>query len=92
MRLQQRHQALIPRNYKTLPLFSLHSLLVCRRPLLPGCIGVMAPAKFVKFEILVMVVLGGMGSMFGFVVSCNCLTMPQRLHRAFADYRMVALS
>ncbi len=40
-------------------------------------------------EILVMVVLGGMGSMFGSVVR-NCLTVLPEALRAFADYRMVA--
>lgn len=58
-----------------------------------GCIGVMAPAKFgfmKSVEILVMVVLGGMGSMFGSVVSATVLTVLPEALRAFADYRMVA--
>ena len=57
-----------------------------------GCIGVMAPAKFgfmKSVEILVMVVLGGMGSMFGSVVSATVLTVLPEALRAFADYRMV---
>ena len=37
-----------------------------------------------------MVVLGGMGSMFGSVVSATVLTVLPEALRAFADYRMVA--
>ncbi len=57
-----------------------------------GCIGVMAPAKFgfmKSIEILVMVVLGGMGSMLGSVISATFLTILPEALRAFADYRMV---
>ena len=36
-----------------------------------------------------MVVLGGMGSMFGSVVSATVLTVLPEALRAFADYRMV---
>ena len=57
-----------------------------------GCIGVMAPAKFgfmKSIEILVMVVLGGMGSMLGSVLSATFLTILPEALRAFADYRMV---
>ncbi|SEH68789.1 MULTISPECIES: branched-chain amino acid ABC transporter permease [Atopobiaceae] len=57
-----------------------------------GCIGVMAPAKFgfmKSIEILVMVVLGGMGSMLGSVLSATVLTILPEALRAFADYRMV---
>ena len=57
-----------------------------------GCIGVMAPAKFgfmKSIEVLVMVVLGGMGSMLGSVVSATVLTVLPEALRAFADYRMV---
>ncbi len=53
----------------------------------------MAPAKFgfmKSVEILVMVVLGGMGSMVGSVVSATVLTYSQEALRAFADYIMVA--
>ena len=58
-----------------------------------GCIGVMAPARFgfmKSIEILVMVVLGGMGSMLGSVVSAAVLTILPEALRAFADYRMIA--
>lgn len=60
-----------------------------------GCIGVMAPAKFgfmKSIEILVMVVLGGMGSMFGSVVAASVLTVLPEALRAFSDYRMVVYS
>ncbi|MGI6229282.1 MAG: branched-chain amino acid ABC transporter permease [Tractidigestivibacter sp.] len=57
-----------------------------------GCIGVMAPSKFgfmKSVEILVMVVLGGMGSMLGSVISATVLTILPEALRAVADYRMV---
>ncbi|MGI6755790.1 MAG: branched-chain amino acid ABC transporter permease [Atopobiaceae bacterium] len=57
-----------------------------------GCIGVMAPARFgfmKSIEILVMVVLGGMGSMLGSVISATVLTILPEALRAFSDYRMV---
>lgn len=57
-----------------------------------GCIGVMAPAKFgfmKSIEILVMVVLGGMGSMLGSVISATVLTILSEALRAVSDYRMV---
>lgn len=60
-----------------------------------GCIGAMAPAKFgfmKSVEILVMVVLGGMGSMLGSVVSATVLTILPEALRAFSDYRMLAYS
>ncbi len=57
-----------------------------------GCIGVMDPSKFgfmKSVEILVMVVLGGMGSMLGSVLSATVLTILPEALRAFATYRMV---
>ena len=57
-----------------------------------GCIGVMAPAKFgfmKSIEILVMVVLGGMGSMLGSVISATVLTILPEALRGVSDYRMV---
>jgi len=60
-----------------------------------GCIGVMAPAKFgfmKSIEILVMVVLGGMGSMLGSVISASVLTILPEALRAFSEYRMVVYS
>jgi branched-chain amino acid transport system permease protein len=43
-------------------------------------------------EILVMVVLGGLGSMIGSVISATVLTILPELLRSFADYRMVIYS
>lgn len=43
-------------------------------------------------EILVMVVLGGMGSIFGSVISATVLTLLPELLRSFEDYRMVIYS
>ncbi|CRH67327.1 leucine/isoleucine/valine transporter permease subunit [Chlamydia trachomatis] len=60
-----------------------------------GCIGVLAPAKFgfmKSVEILVMVVLGGMGSMLGSILSATTLTVLPELLRGFSDYRMIAYS
>ncbi|MEG2923174.1 MAG: branched-chain amino acid ABC transporter permease [Oscillospiraceae bacterium] len=58
-------------------------------------IGVLAPAKFnfnYSVEILVMVVLGGMGSITGSVISATVLTILPELLREFSDYRMLAYS
>lgn len=60
-----------------------------------GYIGSLYPStfKFMKsIEILVMVVLGGMGSMIGSIVSAIVLTALPELLRTFSDYRMVAYS
>lgn len=60
-----------------------------------GYIGSLYPStfKFMKsIEILVMVVLGGMGSMFGSVLAAIVLTALPELLRAFSDYRMVVYS
>lgn len=79
--------------YKTLAFVFSAFLAGIAGGLYAGCIGVMAPAKFgfmKSVEILVMVVLGGMGSMFGSVVSATVLTVLPEALRAFADYRMVA--
>ena len=79
--------------YKTLAFVFSAFLAGIAGGLYAGCIGVMAPAKFgfmKSVEILVMVVLGGMGSMFGSVVAATVLTVLPEALRAFADYRMVA--
>ncbi|NLJ31648.1 MAG: branched-chain amino acid ABC transporter permease, partial [Clostridiales bacterium] len=58
-------------------------------------IGVLNPAKFdfnYSIEILVMVVLGGMGSITGSVISATVLTILPELLRQFSDYRMLAYS
>ncbi len=60
-----------------------------------GYLGSLYPStfKFMKsIEILVMVVLGGMGSMLGSIISAVVLTALPELLRAFSDYRMVAYS
>ena len=60
-----------------------------------GYLGSLYPStfKFMKsIEILVMVVLGGMGSMLGSVISATVLTVLPELLRSFSDYRMVAYS
>ena len=53
----------------------------------------MDPSKFgfmKSVEILVMVVLGGMGSMLGSVVSASVLTILPEALRAFSEFRIVA--
>lgn len=57
--------------------------------------GIINPSAFgfmKSIEILVMVVLGGMGSMIGSIISATVLTALPELLRPFADYRMVAYS
>ncbi len=58
-------------------------------------IGVLDPSNFdfmKSIEILVMVVLGGMGSMLGSILSATVLTILPEALRSFADYRMVLYS
>ncbi len=60
-----------------------------------GYIGMLTPGSFgfmKSIEILVMVVLGGMGSMVGSVVSATVLTALPQLLLDFAEYRMVVYS
>ncbi|NLA87883.1 MAG: branched-chain amino acid ABC transporter permease, partial [Clostridiales bacterium] len=60
-----------------------------------GYIGILSPSNFgfmKSIEILVMVVLGGMGSMVGSVVSATVLTALPEFLRAFSQYRMVIYS
>ena len=60
-----------------------------------GYLGSLQPTTFgfmKSIEILVMVVLGGMGSMLGSVLSAITLTALPEALRAFEDYRMVAYS
>lgn len=60
-----------------------------------GYLGILTPSSFgfmKSIEILVMVVLGGMGSMLGSVVSAVVLTAVPELLRAFSDYRMIVYS
>ena len=58
-------------------------------------IGIIDPAKFDfnrSVEILVMVVLGGMGSITGSVISASVLTVLPEALRGFSDYRMLLYS
>lgn len=58
-------------------------------------IGVIAPGKFdfnYSVEMLVMVVLGGMGSITGSVAAAVVLTILPEALRSFADYRMLLYS
>lgn len=58
-------------------------------------IGVLAPAKFdfnYSVEILLMVVMGGMGSITGSIVAAVVLTFLPELLRGFSDYRMLIYS
>jgi branched-chain amino acid transport system permease protein len=60
-----------------------------------GNIGILAPQNFdfmKSIDILVMVVLGGMGSMIGSVISATVLTALPEFLRAFSQYRMVVYS
>lgn len=60
-----------------------------------GYLGILNPGSFGfmrSIEILVMVVLGGMGSMLGSVVSATVLTAVPELLRELSDYRMIAYS
>jgi len=58
-------------------------------------LGILNPSSFgfmKSIEILVMVVLGGMGSMVGSVLSAKVLTAVPELLRAFSEYRMIVYS
>ena len=58
-------------------------------------LGILNPSNFgfmKSIEILVMVVLGGMGSMAGSVVAAIVLTAAPEALRAFDDYRMIVYS
>ncbi len=60
-----------------------------------GYLGILNPSSFgfmKSIEILVMVVLGGMGSMVGSVLSATVLTAVPELLRAFSEYRMILYS
>lgn len=58
-------------------------------------VGVIDPARFDfnrSVEVLMMVVLGGMGSITGSVLSATVLTILPEMLRKFADYRMLVYS
>jgi branched-chain amino acid transport system permease protein len=60
-----------------------------------GYVGILNPSSFAfmkSIEILVMVVLGGMGSMVGSVISATGLTVLPEFLRTFSEYRMVIYS
>ncbi len=60
-----------------------------------GYLGLLSPGGFdfmKSIEFLVMVVLGGMGSMLGSVISATVLTALPEMLRAFSQYRMVVYS
>lgn len=60
-----------------------------------GYLGLLSPGAFgfmKSIEILVMVVLGGMGSMVGSVISATVLTALPEILRTFSNYRMVVYS
>ena len=81
--------------YKTLAFVFSAMLAGIAGCLYAGYIGSLYPStfKFMKsIEILVMVVLGGMGSMLGSVISAVVLTALPEILRSFSDYRMVAYS
>lgn len=55
-------------------------------------VGILKPVNFdynTSIEILVMVVLGGMGSIRGSIIAAIVLTLLPELLRSFADYRML---
>ena len=55
-------------------------------------VGILKPVNFdynMSIEILVMVVLGGMGSIRGSIIAAIVLTLLPELLRSFADYRML---
>ena len=73
------------------------SPLLCGSGRRPVCcyIGVLNPSTFgfmKSIEILVMVVLGGMGSMLGSILSATVLTILPEATRSFDSYRMVIYS
>ena len=81
--------------YKTLA-FSLSAAFAgAAGALYAGYLGILNPSNFgfmKSIEILVMVVLGGMGSMAGSVVAAIVLTAAPEALRAFDDYRMIVYS
>ncbi len=81
--------------YKTLAFVFSAMLAGVAGCLYAGYLGSLYPStfKFMKsIEILVMVVLGGMGSMLGSIISAIVLTALPEILRSFSDYRMVVYS
>ncbi len=81
--------------YKTLGFTFSAALAGLAGALYASYLGILNPSTFgfmKSIEILVMVVLGGMGSMIGSVVSATVLTAIPELLRAFSEYRMIVYS
>lgn len=81
--------------YKTLGFVSSAFFAGIAGGLYAGYLGILSPGSFgfmKSIEILVIVVLGGMGSMLGSIISATVLTALPELLRAFSDYRMLAYS
>ena len=86
----------IPTTYYKVMGFTLSAIFAGLAGGLYACyLGVLIPVNFgfmKSIEILVMVVLGGMGSMLGSVASATVLTILPEALREFSDYRMVVYS
>ena len=83
---------MIPTLYKTMAFVMSAFFAGIAGCLYAGYLGSLFPAtfKFMKsIEILVMVVLGGMGSMLGSVIGATVLTFISELLRSVGDARMV---
>ena len=81
--------------YKTLAFSISAAFAGAAGALYAGYLGILNPSNFgfmKSIEILVMVVLGGMGSMAGSVVAAIVLTAAPEALRAFDDYRMIVYS
>ncbi|HHT17852.1 MAG TPA: branched-chain amino acid ABC transporter permease [Papillibacter sp.] len=81
--------------YKTMAFVASAAFAGVAGSLYAGYLGILNPANFgfmKSIEILVMVVLGGMGSMIGSLLSATVLSALPEMLRAFSDYRMVAYS
>ncbi len=81
--------------YKTLAFSMSAAFAGAAGALYAGYIGILNPSNFgfmKSIEILVMVVLGGMGSMAGSIVAAIVLTAAPEALRAFDDYRMIVYS
>ena len=81
--------------YKTLAFSMSAAFAGAAGALYAGYLGILNPSSFgfmKSIEILVMVVLGGMGSMVGSIAAAIALTAAPELLRAFDNYRMIAYS
>lgn len=86
----------IPTTYYKVMAFALSAFFAgVAGALYAGYVGLLQPTTFgfmKSIEILVMVVLGGMGSMVGSIISATVLTTLPQLLLAFDTYRMVVYS